>query len=94
MPGESIVVDVEPAIAVFNVDGTYFALDDTCTHDRASLADGYIDGDVVECPFHLAKFSIRTGQVLSPPAYESVCAYEVTEVDGTIYVNKAHRICP
>ncbi|WP_432842215.1 non-heme iron oxygenase ferredoxin subunit [Dactylosporangium sp. CA-092794] len=70
-------METEPPVAVFNVDGEYFAIDDTCTHDQSSLADGYIDGDVVECAWHFAKFSIRTGVVLSPPATRPVCAYRV-----------------
>ena len=53
---------------MFNVDGEYYAIDDTCTHDKYSLADGYIDDDVVECALHMAKFSIRTGKALSLPA--------------------------
>jgi len=68
--GEAVVVERAPLppIAVFNIDGEFFATDDTCTHDSYSLADGYIDGAVVECPLHMAKFDIRTGKVLSLPA--------------------------
>jgi 3-phenylpropionate/trans-cinnamate dioxygenase ferredoxin subunit len=75
--GEAIQLEAEPAIALFNVGGEYFAIDDTCTHDKYSLADGYIDGDQVECPWHFAKFCIKTGAVLSPPATKSVRAYPV-----------------
>jgi 3-phenylpropionate/trans-cinnamate dioxygenase ferredoxin subunit len=79
--GDAVKLDVEPPIAVFNVDGEYFALDDTCTHDKSSLADGYVDGDQVECAWHFAKFCIRTGTVLTPPATVSVGTYDV-KVDG------------
>jgi 3-phenylpropionate/trans-cinnamate dioxygenase ferredoxin component len=75
--GEAIQLQTEPLIAIFNVGGEYFAIDDTCTHDKYSLADGYIDGDQVECSWHFAKFCIRTGAVLSPPATESVRVYAV-----------------
>lgn len=74
-------VETVPPIAVFNVDGEYFAIDDTCSHDKSSLADGYIDGDRVECSWHFAKFCIRTGAALTPPATVPVSTYEV-RVDG------------
>lgn len=79
--GDAVQLDIEPPIAVFNVDGEYFALDDTCTHDKSSLADGYVDGDQVECAWHFAKFCIRTGTVLTPPVTVSVGTYDV-KVDG------------
>ena len=80
------LVDRAP-LAVFNVAGDFFCIDDTCTHDEASLADGYIEGDVVECAFHFAKFAIRTGAVLSPPATLPVRTYEVKIIDGKIHVD-------
>ena len=85
-PGEARQVDVDPPIAVFNVDGEFLATEDTCTHEQSSLADGYIDGDVVECAFHFAKFSIRTGAVLSPPATRSLRTFPVKVEDGELYV--------
>ena len=85
-PGEARQVDVDPPIAVFNVDGEFFATEDTCTHEESSLADGYIDGDVVECAFHFARFSIRTGAVLSPPATRSLRTFPVKVEDGELYV--------
>lgn len=85
-PGEAVRVDVEPPIAVFNVAGEFFATQDTCTHEQSSLADGYIDGDVVECSFHFAKFSIRTGAVLALPANVALKTYPVKVENGQIYV--------
>lgn len=87
--GEAMVLDrsPEPPIAVFNVDGDFYAIDDTCTHDEYSLADGYIDGDVVECPLHMAKFNIRTGKVLSLPATVDVGGYAVKVEDGVVFVD-------
>jgi 3-phenylpropionate/trans-cinnamate dioxygenase ferredoxin subunit len=55
-------------IAVFYSNGEYRALDDTCTHENASLAEGWIEGDEVECPIHSAKFSLCTGAALCLPA--------------------------
>jgi 3-phenylpropionate/trans-cinnamate dioxygenase ferredoxin subunit len=79
--GDAVQLDVEPPIAVFNVDGEYFALDDTCTHDKSSLADGYVEGGQVECSWHFAKFCIRTGSALTRPATVAVGTYDV-RVDG------------
>jgi 3-phenylpropionate/trans-cinnamate dioxygenase ferredoxin subunit len=68
-PGERDVFDIEGYyIAVFNVDGTYYAIEDVCTHDDGPLAEGELDGYAIECPRHGARFDIRTGKVLSMPA--------------------------
>src|SRR5215213_5280119 len=66
--GESVRVQGQVAIAVFNVDGELFAIDDTCTHQDASLSDGWIEGCAVECPLHAACFDLRTGRPSGPPA--------------------------
>jgi nitrite reductase/ring-hydroxylating ferredoxin subunit len=85
-PGEATTVVADVAIAVFNVDGEYFAIDDTCTHQDASLADGWLDGCAVECPLHASCFDLRTGKVSGPPAKTPVRTHGVTVVDGTIYL--------
>jgi nitrite reductase/ring-hydroxylating ferredoxin subunit len=70
------------AIAIFNVDGAFFATDDVCTHGQSSLADGYVEPDcAVECVAHMARFSLRTGEVLSPPATLPIAVYPV-RTDG------------
>ncbi|WP_432984045.1 bifunctional 3-phenylpropionate/cinnamic acid dioxygenase ferredoxin subunit [Dactylosporangium sp. CA-233914] len=86
--GEALQVPHDPPIAVFNVDGEFYATDDTCTHDRWSLAtDGYIDGDIVECSWHMAKFSIKTGEVKSLPARCPLRTYPVrVDGDGDVYI--------
>jgi nitrite reductase/ring-hydroxylating ferredoxin subunit len=83
---EAIVVPadqtgLDKAIAVFHVGDEFFAIDDECTHAVASLGDGYVDGDVVECPIHSAKFSLRTGEALTLPASQPVCTHAV-EIRG------------
>ena len=88
-PGEAIQVPTVPPIAVFNVDGEFFATADTCTHEESSLADGYIDGDQVECAFHFAKFCIRTGAVKSLPATLSLRTYSVVLDEGDVFVEVA-----
>ena len=88
-PGQARRVDVEPPIAVFNVAGEFFATDDTCTHAKASLAEGYIDGDQVECPLHFAKFCVRTGRALSLPAKRPLRTHDVVVEDGVVFVEVA-----
>jgi 3-phenylpropionate/trans-cinnamate dioxygenase ferredoxin component len=71
-------------ISVFNCDGTFYAIDDTCTHADASLAEGQVlrESCQVACPLHGARFDIKTGEALSLPAVTPVERYKVT-VDGT-----------
>ena len=77
-PGRALVVEVKGRqIALFNVDGEYFAIDNMCTHEEASLAEGEVSGHEVACPLHGARFDIRTGEVLCPPAYDDVACYAV-----------------
>ena len=77
-PGQGKIVEVKgKEIALFNVGGAYFAIDNMCTHEEASLADGEITGFEVTCPLHGAKFDVRSGQVLGPPAYDDVISYPV-----------------
>ena len=85
--GEHVVVDVDDAmIIVFNLDGEYFAIEDICTHDGSEISSGCVLGDEIECPRHGARFSIRTGQVTAPPAYEAVDTFPVRVEDGRIQV--------
>ena len=64
-------------IAVFNLDGEYFAMDEYCPHAGGPLSEGYISGDEVECPWHNASFKIKTGECTSPPAPCGVTSYPV-----------------
>ena len=75
------------AVAVFNLDGKYFAIKDACPHDGGELANGELDGEVIICPRHGARFSIRTGDVLGPPAYENIKTYLVSVLDGKVLIN-------
>jgi 3-phenylpropionate/trans-cinnamate dioxygenase ferredoxin component len=74
------------AIAVFNLNGAFFALEDMCPHDYNCLTGGEIDGDEIVCPRHGARFNIKTGAVLSPPAYENVPSLQVRVTAGRVYV--------
>lgn len=84
--GEGIKIDRSVTgtvddIAVFNDEGEFFALDDTCSHETASLADGWVEDGVVECPLHAGKFCLKNGAVQSMPATVDVAAHKVV-VDG------------
>ena len=68
-------------IALFNVDGTIHAIDDTCTHRGGPLSEGELTGTEVTCPFHGALFNVTTGAVLGPPAAQDVASYNV-RVEG------------
>jgi 3-phenylpropionate/trans-cinnamate dioxygenase ferredoxin subunit len=90
-PGEALRVSADVtadvAIAVFNVDGEFLAIDDTCTHQDASLADGWLEGCTVECPLHASCFDLRTGQPSGPPAKTPVRTHAVSVVDGVVHVS-------
>lgn len=67
--GQALRLDTAPSIAVFPTEaGDIFAIDDTCTHQDASLADSYVEDYWVECPPHPSWFSLRTGALNAPPA--------------------------
>ena len=82
-PGQARLVNVQgKSIALFNVEGQFFAPDNTCTHRGDPLAEGEISGHEVTCPLHGATFDIQTGEVLGPPAQRAVARYGV-RVTGT-----------
>lgn len=81
-PGQGRAVQLQgKKIAIFNVNGSYRAIDDTCTHDEASLAEGTVqcEGDncVVECPWHGAHFDLKSGAAVTLPAVKPVKTYAV-----------------
>lgn len=87
-PGEIRLVPASPPIALYNVDGEFYATADLCTHGNSSLSEeGYIEGGEIECGWHLARFCIRTGAVKSPPASTPLATYEVRVIDGHVYVS-------
>lgn len=76
--GEWRVLELDDMdVAVFNIDGEYFAIEDTCTHDGGCLTGGKIKKNIIECPRHGAQFDIMTGEALSPPAYEDLQTFAV-----------------
>ncbi len=74
------------SIAVFNLGGEFYAMDDLCTHEEGPLSEGFIEGEEVECPWHAARFNIKTGKALCEPAYEDQPMFNIRVVDGDLEV--------
>lgn len=91
-PGEALRIsrDVsatqDDVVIVRTESDEFYALDNTCSHALASLADGWVEDDCIECPVHAAAFSLRTGEALSLPASEPVGTHVVEVRDGEIWV--------
>lgn len=86
-PGRVKVVLVgDRRIALCNVDGQFFATDDLCTHDGGPLGQGELQGDVIECPRHGARFNVRTGKVLALPAVKPLNTYPLRMEGSEIQV--------
>ncbi len=86
-PGAFRVVDVDDVmIAVFNVDGEFYAIEDLCTHDYETLTGGPVAGEEITCPRHGARFNIKTGEALCAPAYEPVTTFSVRVEGGVVQV--------
>ena len=82
-PGEKKQVDLDGVeVALFNVNGEYYAIEDVCTHDGAPLAHGRFRGEEISCPRHGARFNVKTGAALCMPAFEPVETYPV-KVEAT-----------
>ena len=80
-PGSSMTVEANgKAVALFNVDGTVYALDNTCLHRGGPLGEGFLEGDVVACPWHMWEYNVRTGEKAGEPSLK-VATYPV-EVEG------------
>lgn len=86
-PGEMTYVEVgDTPVCLINLDGEFFAISDVCTHEEASLSDGEIIGDEVECPLHGGAFHIRTGQPAAFPVVVPVETYRVRVVGDEVQV--------
>ncbi|GHJ47370.1 putative ferredoxin subunit of phenylpropionate dioxygenase [Catellatospora sp. TT07R-123] len=73
-------------IALFHDGDGFFALDDTCTHEQASLAEGWVENGEVECPAHQSRFDLRTGKVTCLPATRDTCPHRVEARDGDLWL--------
>jgi len=73
-------------IALYGVDGEFFATDNICTHGHARLCDGFLDGHEIECPLHQGKFDIRNGRPLCDPVTEAIRTYPVKIENGRVFL--------
>lgn len=86
-PGRMRRVDLRGRrILLANVEGSVFAVDDTCTHEEASLSTGVLRGELVKCPLHNSRFNVRTGEALEEPAEENLRTYPVRLEGGRVLV--------
>jgi 3-phenylpropionate/trans-cinnamate dioxygenase ferredoxin component len=85
--GRIKLVDVHgDRVAVANVEGSFYAFSDECTHDGGPLSDGDLEGEIVTCPWHFSRFNVRTGEIVESPAEEVVAVYEIKVEDGAVFV--------
>ena len=82
-----VEIDGVPMAVVLDANGEVHAIGDTCSHGQISLAEGFVEGDTLECWAHGSAFSLRTGQPQNLPAYEPVPVYAVEIEDGDVYID-------
>ncbi len=86
-PGRMRRVDIGPRrVLLANVGGQFYAVDDTCTHEDASLSSGALRGEWVKCPLHGSRFNVRTGEVVEEPASEKLATYPVRIEAGEVWI--------
>jgi nitrite reductase/ring-hydroxylating ferredoxin subunit len=74
-------------IAVYNVGGTFYATDNECTHGAASLADGILEDDIIECSLHFGAFNVKTGEAVQAPCFTALRTYKVVVQNGQVMVD-------
>ncbi len=93
--GRLKLVDVRgERVAVANVDGSFYAFADECTHDGGPLSEGDLEGEIVTCPWHFSRFNVKTGEIVESPAEETVSVFEVKVEDGGVYVGADKGVGP
>jgi len=84
-PGTCKAVEVDGnQVALFNLDGEYYAIEDVCTHDGSEISCGIVLGEEIMCSRHGARFCIKTGKVTAPPAYEDIETFPVRIENNSI----------
>jgi nitrite reductase/ring-hydroxylating ferredoxin subunit len=88
---QRVVVDGLPPLCVVQLPasegGGVFVVADTCTHGDASLSEGFVEGDAIECPFHAGLFCLRDGRATKEPAVEPIRTWPATVVDGQVCID-------
>jgi len=74
-------------IAVYNIGGAFYATDNECTHGAASLADGILEDDIIECTLHFGAFNVKTGEAVQAPCFTALRTYKVAVKDGQVCVD-------
>ena len=88
--GQIIAVEVERELIVLSkLDGEIYAINEMCGHSNGPLADGFVDGDQIECPWHGSRFCLTTGEVMQGPATEPVARYAVRVEGDDIFLGPA-----
>lgn len=87
---EAVLVEIlgQGTVAVFFTEDSYFGIADRCSHQKASLSDGFVDNCAVECPLHSSAFSLRTGVPDGPPATAAVAVYDAWSDGESVFVNQ------
>lgn len=91
-PGSTLLIDSavvgtqDDVVLCRDEDGTFFAVDDTCTHEDASLADGWVEDGEIECPLHSARFCLKTGAAMCLPATQPVRTYPVEVREDAVWL--------
>jgi 3-phenylpropionate/trans-cinnamate dioxygenase ferredoxin subunit len=84
---DCVVIDLDGTpVAVFNLGGEFLAVEDECSHETYPLSEGEVEADTVTCVKHGARFSLRTGEALSAPAFEPVATFAVRVANGRVQV--------
>ncbi|MDX1615880.1 MAG: non-heme iron oxygenase ferredoxin subunit [Candidatus Promineifilaceae bacterium] len=92
-PGQRKLIDFEEVtVALFNIDGEYYCIEDVCTHDGGPVAEGPLEGHTIACPRHGALFDVRDGSVLSMPAVVPVPTYDVRIEGDDILVESPDEV--
>ena len=74
-------------IAYYEVEGEIFATDNICTHGRARLSDGFLEGKEIECPLHQGRFDVCTGKALCAPLHKDIQTYPIKIENGKVFIN-------
>ena len=88
VPGEKLMFDLDDAtqVIVVKIDDDFYTIEAMCTHDFLSLEEGVIEGDDIICPFHGARFCLKTGEVKEPPAYEDIASFPTRVENGMVQI--------
>lgn len=88
IPGEKLMFDLDDAtrVIIVKIEDAIYAIEDSCTHDYLSMEEGEIEGCEIVCPFHGAKFCLKSGEVTAPPAYENIVTFPLQITEGVVQI--------